>query len=550
MRTPRVLALLGTVAVGCGPSASYDGLTGGSRPAESSAPTLATSSVQEDDAFAPPRPVAPLSVSVVASARPRLRWENVDGAIGVVVDLSKKRSFPTGETKSFPLDGEQAEVPEDLDGGMWFWRLRSRSTDRLGKASSPIWQMYVRGPMKAGASPFASGSVIDVNGDGIPDFLTAADERTDLGVEAPVVSVFEGQADGTFHRLYAIAWEGGEVGLPIGLSGGTDVDGDGLADFVHTGVARVIREPRDEDAGAPPPIARLPVIVERGSAGPDGSDHSYELPSLDPSVVPTTVAMAGDVNGDGYGDLLHMDREDVVLSLGGPKGIRSQSRLFRASESGFFPMAAGFDANGDGLGDFVHRADERGDKANLSVGHGDRDLAFGGPFPLLATPETGFEVRAIATGDFDGDGLADIALSEKRLDATSAGLVCFFLANKTGGMTLGGCVEGDRTDVELGLALTAVDVDGDGRDELLVGVKHGYGFRVEALRPDAGSVLVEVLAEGMGAALSTLEPGRIGAPGRWIASNGTSEIRVYTGKKEVQSIPALPGAKGFGRTLR
>lgn len=549
--TPRVLALLGAVAIGCGPSASYDGLTGGSRPAESSSPTLATSEMKEDDTFAPPRPVAPISVSVVASPRPQLRWENVDGAIGVVVELSKKRTFPAAETKTFPLDGEQADVPEDLDGGMWFWRLRSRAAGRLGKTSSPIWQMYVRGPMKAGASRFASGSIVDVNGDGLADFLAAADETMDTGVVAPVVNVFEGQADGTFARSLFIGWDGAQPGLPVSISGGADVDGDGLSDFVHAGVAHFTEEPRDADAGAgAAPVSRLPVIVELGSTSLEGPDRSYDVPSLEPSSVPTSVAMAGDVNGDGYGDVLHLDRDDVVLSFGGPKGLGTQTRLLRASSSGLFPMAGGFDANGDGLADFVHRADERGDKASLSLGLGDRDFAFGGPFPLLPTSEPGFEARAIVSGDFDGDGVADLAVSEKKTDGTSSGLVCVFLANKAGGMMLGGCVAGARTDLDFGLAITTVDLDGDGRDELLVGVRDGSGLRVDALRPEAGSVIVEELAHGVGAALSTLEPGRMGSPGRWLASNGGDEIRVYAGRDEAQSIPAPRGAKGFGRSLR
>ena len=63
-------------AFACAPGSSYEGLSGGTA---------------EDAALEPPRPVYPVSVALLATRRPKLRWAEVPGATGAVVELCRTR---------------------------------------------------------------------------------------------------------------------------------------------------------------------------------------------------------------------------------------------------------------------------------------------------------------------------------------------------------------------------------------------------------------------------------------------------------------------------
>ena len=159
------LLLVAALALGaCAAPSSYDGLAGGTK---------------EDASVTAPRPVSPISVSLIASSRPRLRWDldTNTGApatlTGAVVEMSRTRDF-SNDVKRFAAKGIELVVPEDLEPGIWFWRLKGEAGGSLGTTPSAVWEMLVRGPAAHGSSDTPTRSMVDMNGDGEPDLLVGA----------------------------------------------------------------------------------------------------------------------------------------------------------------------------------------------------------------------------------------------------------------------------------------------------------------------------------------------------------------------------------------
>ena len=538
-----VLLLLGAAAVGCAPSSVYDGLSGGTRPGGKEATPSLTSEIAADSSLAPPRPIAPLSVSVIPSSRPVLAWQNIAGATGATVEMARSRTFDGART--FVLDGEKGEVPEDLEPGMWFWRLRSRAPGRTGTQPSSTWQVYVRGPGKTGSGVAPIGAVLDFDGDGEADLLAAGDEPIE-GTLMPTLYAFRGGGIlAPLEPFSRSAFEESPLGGPVSISGGTDLDGDGFADYAYAGLATLGDPTKPAAEGAPP---RYAVVTEYGADGSAKESRSGGVTPLESVSVATTVAAAGDFDGDGYGDLLYAEPHNLMLARGSARGPRDLFPLARLEGPTMLPVLAGLDVNGDGFTDVVHRLDSSEGKRNLSLVTGGRDLAFGGPTTLVPQLDASHQVRALVSGDFDGDGLSDFALGSQR---EGGGSICVFFGDKSGALRPANCFGGDRGDLDWGIALGAVDLRGEGRDVLLVTAKDASGLRIDAITFDGSTVSAELVVRGEGAVITTLLPGYVGHPGRWAATTAELDaIRIHEGRDRVQTLPPPPGGKAFGRALR
>jgi hypothetical protein len=197
------------------------------------------------------------------------------------------------------------------------------------------------------------------------------------------------------------------------------------------------------------------------------------------------VAGAGDVDGDGYADVLvganvndeaALSGGKVYLYLGGPDYPTTPYLTYAgALERGYLgaALAGGRDIDGDGLDDFLVGAPGPGADGT----HPGRVYVFLGGSPPGAPPHLVLEGvvpggqfgAAVALGDLNGNGHADLIVGAPR---AGDGQVAIF---RGGPLPLGvspvQVIHARAQDQRFGTALLVVpDQDGDGCDELLVGI--------------------------------------------------------------------------------
>jgi FG-GAP repeat len=529
-RTARLLAPIAAAtailgAGACGPGA-FDGISSGTT---------------EDPKLVAPRPIAPLSVSWFATRRPRLTWELTGDLNGAVVELCRTRACAKNETKTFPTVGRELVVPEDLDLGVWYWHLLGRTAKTTGTVFGPTWEFVLRGPAIAGSSDRPTGAIVDLNGDGLPDLLAGGADTDGRAIFSAFRAVESGIADGS-DESFGFDIPPGETPTTdaLSLGGGTDIDGDGFTDAVHVGFDTY-------DTVREPPHA----YVEFGSAMQ--FDYSKAGPPIHlyAAFGPLPrVREAGDINADGYGDAVVGSADfGFVLygSRGGTGGAIGSFSVDAAQLPRSRAVLGAFDANGDGISEIVMGTAER---APATVYPGEASLALDKMKRVEAEGPVAAAV-AFASGDFDGDGLADLAMT---VPNASGSRVCFALGRRSDEVLVPDrCIVGLEGDTDFGASLTAGDLEGDGKDELLATAKNGghFGMRAVRYRPD-GLGLESIEGTGdLGLALTTLWPGRPGKA-RWAATSADAKtVVIFEGVERREALERPEGDRGrFGLVLR
>lgn len=454
-----------------------------------------------------PRQVSPLSTNVVTSAAPTLSWELPSGGTGAWVSMCTNRAMSENCT-SFEADGSSGRPATGLAPGVWFWRLQTLSGPIRGALSSPVWQMVVRAHSTAIDAHW--GALPDVNGDGFGDLVVGASESASA-------FVFPGGAIGTAAvpgtTLTAAAGSGfGEVIASVG-----DVNGDGFADIAIG--------------------AALGVNVYLGSVSGLRTTAASTIAAAAPSV-----SAAGDVNGDGYADVI-VGEPGVGVSVyaGSVSGLATTASVTLTSSLpsfGAFVASAG-DVNGDGFGDVL--AGAPGEHAGL--------LYLGSAAGLSTTGLTLAHVTSAGcAGDVNGDGYADLVVG-----AADESLVYLALGSAAGLRAPSGGL-GVTGSLGLGSAVAGVgDVDGDGWDDVIVGDALSgavWLFRGDGTSGLAGPALpVSTSLMNVGNVLAgvgdtqgdRLADFAIGAP-------GMGSVQVFNGSVPGGSSPGrlLTGSAGFG----
>jgi len=169
----------------------------------------------------------------------------------------------------------------------------------------------------------------DVDGDGIPDVAVGASFDNSIAFHAGSVRVFSGAA-GTL--LFSLFGDQANDALGSSLAGAGDVDGDGFGDLV---AGAPFNDDSDLNAG----LAHV-------YSGLDGSVIATWRGQAFADRLGTAVAGAGDVNGDGFSDVIlgapHGNSLDPgyawvpfsesTLALEPPKNLSSGRAVFRASD--------------------------------------------------------------------------------------------------------------------------------------------------------------------------------------------------------------------------
>jgi hypothetical protein len=407
---------------------------------------------------APLRPVAPLSGSVLTTRRPTLRWSV---AAEVTVQVCRDRGCTLVEETLRPT-GDRAVLSTELPRGVHWWRA-ARTAPGTGPWT-PAWMFAVGG--RSAPREAVTGTLLDLDGDGRSDLVTAH-----LG-NAPRVLVYRGEAGLPAEPAEEFGTPGvvGEsydhFGYSMGAAG--DVDGDGLTDLV-VGASQTRRLP-DGEVGA--------AWILYG--GPSPRRHlRLDPPSGAPLNFGTSVAGAGDVDGDGYGDVLSLasgsGRSAAFLFRGSPAGATLDAWTL-PSEEGAPAVAAGVgDLNGDGFADVAIGEPDSGSmlrgRVRVFLGSATGLPATGTvlPAPPAATERGNFGAVVTAAGDVNGDGFADLAVGAPY--TAGAGRVYVYLGGAAGVSTSPSVtLSPTGTELLFGRDVSGVgDVDGDGLADLAVG---------------------------------------------------------------------------------
>ncbi len=377
---------------------------------------------------------------------------NGDGYADVVVGAGEKG----------PVDAGEARVYRGTSAGLsvapWVTLVGTQNQARFGTSAS---------------------SAGDVNGDGFADLWIGSPDFVGTGGAFGRVQLFLGSASSVETPAIAefLGWSAGATANDdFGQDAATlgDVNGDGYTDVGVVAPNRSNGELLEGRAASFHGCARgLRIQYDWLGSGPIASFFGAALDG-------------GDFDGDGYSDLVVgvTGPSRVEVFRGGPTGPGTVPLQLGPSIPGNFSrfgaqVGAAGDVNGDGYCDLLVGAPEFGS------GHQREGAVFlhlGGPSGLATTAAWHFESDqsearlgfSIATGcDFDGDGLADVVVSAHQFSATASqeGRVYVFRGSRSGPpLVLAATFDGGVANGHLGgLVASAGDVDADGYGDILVG---------------------------------------------------------------------------------
>ena len=311
----------------------------------------------------------------------------------------------------------------------------------------------------------------DVNGDGYADALIGAPNASNGQAGEGLVYFYTGSATG-LGAAPALTLEANIAGAQFGASTATagDVNGDGYADVVvgapqSGGIGRAYVY-----MGSPGGLSAAPVLTLNGSGA---------------SRYGASVSTAGDINADGYADLLigAPNISTAYLHLGSPAGTVAApaTTLNEAPASNLFgtSVCTAGDVNGDGRSDIIIGA------PGYSNGQAGEGVAFvyHGSSTGLVTPwarrlevnqaGAAFGTSVAGAGDVNGNGFYEVIVGAELWDngqADEGGAFVFYGSN-TGTNTAGyTAIERNVIGAHLGHSVAeAGDMNGDGYADVVVG---------------------------------------------------------------------------------
>lgn len=371
-----------------------------------------------------------------------------------------------------------AYYPTSLEGCAWVF---------LGGATGLNPVFHKRLERNQGAAQFgnAVAGLGDVNGDGYSD-IGVAGFRFDLnGTDDGIVCVYHGSAVGiagganpapnsiinAFAHVSNMGWS---------LASAGDVNGDGYSDMI-------VGDWRGGASGAPVQAGNM-LVYHGSAAGIQAAPATVLSYTQANAWFGRSVSCAGDVNGDGYADVLvgattftggQASEGAGFLFLGSPAGIPTSFTTryeynITGANMGESVSGAG-DVNGDGYSDFLIGMKLYGVSGGALMYHGGASNVSTVASVSAASGQAGARMgESVAdAGDVNGDGFSDVIIGAPEASNGQAGegLAHVHYGSAAGiGATPDLILEGNVAGARFGASVaTAGDVNGDGYADVIVG---------------------------------------------------------------------------------
>jgi hypothetical protein len=491
-----------------------------------------------DPSVAAPRPLSPMSTSVVASQRPQLRWSLAADTDGARVELCRRRTCDVVD-ETIDVAGTAAAPARALAPGPHFWRLFGRRLGRVGTTPSPVWELFAG--FRSGPRDVILRHVPDFNGDGLADVAAPVSGEGALSCPRGCVYVIAGARSGpTMPPLPQLLPPAGQLVDPANVAAAGDVNGDGFGDLLLL---------TRNTSGA-----RESVLLYLGAEA--GLVTTPAVALVDPTRDSWRSSGLGDLDGDGYGDVAvaHHRTAAVTVHRGGPSGSSASASVSlaigaRAWEPELCAVSQGGDFNGDGRPELVAGGYVLGEReAHVWVFPGS-ELGLR-PSPSVTLDGPGDFGGNVTFGEFNGDGFGDLVVAFARRGYVTSGR-----GDGAAQVHLGGpagisvayhrFLSASMVADGFGSAMSAGDLDADGIEDLAVGVPAmALARRVELYRGGASglpalasAVLPQPTTSEIGFGVETVVLGDVDGDGLSdlaIGAPGAGTGRVYL----------CPGARG------
>jgi hypothetical protein len=336
------------------------------------------------------------------SRRPRFVWEASTSPSDTPIEYELQYSDDPAMSAATTVTTEKTEHQPDMDleiallppvGRRYYWRVRACAQGACSEYS-PLHWINVGRPK------------CDFDADGYDDVaISAYNVGTSI---ANAIYFYYGSVDGQFNMAdsrvtFSPFGSGGGFGISLSCAG--DVDGDGYADVL---------------VGAP--YVNKTYVYRGGERDRVTRDYFTLESTSAQGNLGTSAASAGDVNNDGFSDLIIGSSYIPIaqLYLGGKTGPSAPITLDLGESDpnpGTITSSAG-DINGDGLSDIIvtfyfstHTA--------VQIYLGNPGQGFDStPKTVLVAPsdDSTFGYSIAAAGDVNGDGFGDIIVGSYGTD--------------------------------------------------------------------------------------------------------------------------------------